>query len=231
MISVPERILCLVAHPDDLEPQAGGTIIRFVEAGSEVHIIHAITPDIDRMGNQIADALNRRRSEARSASLALGATTTQFLDYQPNDFSHTQATVQVFDNEVAYFNPDLIISHHEVDTQQDHIVMAKIAETVCRRNRIALWQLSHSFPGGYLPQRPQPNMFVDITSIQEKKMTAISHYESQRKRYDGLLDGNWLEIIEARDRYYGGMLNQDGLSKTSYAEGFVVSKMVWKEKS
>ena len=229
MISVPERILCLVAHPDDLEPQAGGTIIRFVKAGSEVRIIHAITPDIDAQGGKIEGALDRRRNEARKASIALGTYSAQFLDYHPNDLRHTQATVQVFDNEVAYFDPDLIISHHEVDTQQDHIVMAKIAGTVCRRNRIALWLLSHSFPGGYLPQRPQPNMFVDITSVQEKKMAAISHYESQRKRYDGLQDGNWLEIIEARDRYYGGMLNQDGLSKTSYAEGFVVSKMIWKE--
>jgi LmbE family N-acetylglucosaminyl deacetylase len=229
MISVPQRVLCLVAHPDDLEPQAGGTILRLTDAGSEVHVVHAVTPNLSPDGTPLPDHQSQRETEADQAGSILDIDSSLYLGYDPNDLHHTQSTVQVFDSIVYELAPDLIISHHEIDTQQDHVVMAKIAQTVCRRNHIALWQLSHSFPGGYLSHRPQPNLFVDITSVFDQKMVAVAAYQSQRDRYSGLFENNWLEIIEARDRYYGGMLNQDGLSTTRYAEGFVVSKMVWKE--
>jgi LmbE family N-acetylglucosaminyl deacetylase len=230
LIQTPDRVLCLIAHPDDLEPQAGGTIARLTRAGSRVHVLHAITPELDSLGNQVSGHKDERERESMTACQVLGAT-VDFLQCDPDTFSLTQPLVQIFDSEVREFNPDLIITHHEVDTQQDHVVMAKIAQTVGRRNRIATWHLSHSFPGGYLPHRPQPNLFVDITSVQLQKLEAVGSYKSQRQRYEGngLLKDNWIDIIEARDRYYGGMLNQDGMTSTVYAEGFVVGKMVWPE--
>ena len=228
MINSPERVLCLVAHPDDLEPQAGGTIARLVSIGAEVEVLHAVTPEIDSSGNIIDGAFERRKEEAVAAGAVLGAKVT-FMDYDPNELVHSQENVQIFDEHASRFAPDLLITHHEVDTQQDHVVVAQIAQTVCRRNRVALWQLGHSFPGGYLPHRPQPNLFVDITSVQPIKMEAVSCYKSQVDRYNGIFENNWMETIEARDRYYGGMLNQDGLTSTLYAEGFVVSKTIWKE--
>lgn len=228
MISVPERVLCLVAHPDDLEPQAGGTVLRFFQAGSEVLIYHAVIPEIDKKGKVIDGAKNQRKRESISAALHLGAE-AKFIDFDPNALTHTQRNVQIFDNIIRDFNPDLIITHHEVDTQQDHVVVARLAQTVCRRNRIALWQLSHSFPGGYLANRPQPNLFVDVTKVHSRKMAAVRRYQSQVDRYNGLFENNWIETIVARDRYYGGMLNQDGMESTKYAEGFVVGKMVWGE--
>lgn len=228
MIGGFKRVLCLVAHPDDLEPQAGGTIIRLVEQGAEVQIAHAITPTIDRHG-EFFEHILEREDEGRAAGHGLGASRVWFMGLDPELFLHTQPNVQVFDKLTRDFEPDLIISHHEVDTQQDHVVMANIAQTVCRRNRINLWQITHSVPGGYLPHRPQPNLFVDITSVHERKMDAVRCYKSQVERYSGLFPDNWLEIIKARDRYYGGLLNLDGHSATRYAEGFVAAKMVWKE--
>ena len=227
MITAPDKVLCFVAHPDDLEPQAGGTLIRLIDSGADAHIVHAVVPEIDRNGKVIKGAYEKRKKEAMKAAETLGAT-VEFMDFDPNELIHSQDNVQLFDEVASRVDPDLIITHHEVDTQQDHIAVANLAQTVCRRNRIALWQLTHSFPGGYLHNRPQPNLFVDITPVQEAKMVAVRQYKSQMKRYSGLFEQNWMEIIEARDRYYGGMLNQDGLASTRYAEGFVVGKMVWK---
>jgi LmbE family N-acetylglucosaminyl deacetylase len=228
VIEIPQRVLCLIAHPDDLEPQAGGTIARLTLGGARVHIVHAITPTIDLNGDHLTGHKDQREREATNAAHSLGAS-VDFTQCDPDTFAHIQPTVQIFDEVTRDFRPDLIISHHEVDTQQDHVVMAKIAQTICRRNRTALWQLSHSFPGGYLSHRPQPNLFVDITSVYDRKRQAIAHYISQRERYSGLFEDNWMENIEARDRYYGGLLNQDGMTSTKYAEGFVVGKMVWGE--
>lgn len=211
MIEVPQRVLCLVAHPDDLEPQAGGTIARLTTLGSRVHIIHALVPDYAE-----------RVEEAWHAATTLGAT----VDTSPNT---TVINTVAIDRTAKEFTPDLIISHHEIDSHQDHVAVAQLAQTICRRNQIALWQIAHSLPGGYMPHRPQPNLFVDITSTQRMKMAAVSAYRSQVERYTGLFEDNWLEIIEARDRYYGGLLNQDGMTSTRYAEGFVVGKMVWPE--
>lgn len=216
MISIPSRVLCLMAHPDDLEPQAGGTIARLVIAGSRVHVVHALIPDFPG-----------RDREAQLAAGVLGITVDNSYEITTTELSHSTAMVKHFDQIATEFNPDLIISHHEVDTHQDHVMMARIAQTICRRNQVALWQVAQSVPGGYLAHRPQPNLFVDITSTQATKMAAVKMYRSQVDRYSGLFEDNWLEIIEARDRYYGGLLNQDGMTETKYAEGFVVGKMVW----
>lgn len=223
----PERVLCLIAHPDDLEPQAGGTIIRLVNNGAEVVIIHAITPELDAGGFRMEGHSELREAESRKAAAALGASDVLHFGIAPDELTHTQSVVQRFDRHFRLLRPDLVISHNEVDTQQDHVVMARIAQTLCRRNTTTLWQLSHSFPGGYLAHRPQPNFFVDITAVQPQKMAAVKAYQSQVARYSGMFDDNWLQIIEARDRYYGGLLNQDGHTATRYAEGFIAGHSVW----
>jgi LmbE family N-acetylglucosaminyl deacetylase len=222
VISTPRSVLAIVAHPDDLEPQAGGTILKLRNEGSAVQVVTAVVPHIDRHGADIPGAKATRHREAHEATAGLKVTSHHILDIDPYELAHTQKYVQMVDRIAAGFEPDLVISHSEVDTQQDHVVVAKIAHTVCRKNRIALWQMNHSFPGGLMPAQPQPNLYVDVTKFHAQKMEAVTRYGSQVERYPG-----WLEGIEARDRYYGWMLNQEGKEDTVFAEGFVVQKMVW----
>lgn len=216
------RVMVIVAHPDDCEPQVGGTIARFIHKGATVQHLIAVTPSLAKDASPLQGHKGERTLEAIEAAKVLGVQHTVFLSFDEYALAHTSPTVQVFDKYVLDFAPQLIITHGEVDTQQDHVTVSKIAHTLARKNRIAVWEMGHSFPGGLLPNRPQPNLFVDITAYMGTKMRAVWAYKSQRERYGR----NWTTGIMARDRYYGSMLGLEG-EDVLYAEAFVVAKMVW----
>lgn len=196
---------------------------RFVDRGSAVFSIIAVTPSLAKDGSPMFSHKRDRTFETIDAAKSLGVIHTVLLSVDEYSLAHDAKTVQAFDKYVFDFEPDLIITHGQADTQQDHVTVGKIAHTLARKNRIAIWEMSHSFPSGWRVDRPQPNLFVDITKYHDRKMMAVAAYESQIKRYGP----NWMEGIEARDRYYGALLNQEGEAETRYAEAFVVAKMVW----
>lgn len=216
------RVMVIVAHPDDCEPQVGGTIARFIHKGAVVHHLIAVVPSLTKDGDPIDGHKGERTLEAIEAAKVLGVHHTVFLAFDEYALAHTAPTVQTFDKYVLAFDPQLIITHGEVDTQQDHVTVSQIAHTLARKNRIAVWEMSHSFPGGMKPNRPQPNLFVDISAYRQQKMNAVWKYQSQIIRYGA----NWTGGIVARDRYYGSMLGLEG-ENVQYAEAFVVAKMVW----
>ena len=209
-------VLCVIAHPDDLEPQAGGTVARF--AGIQpVTIVYLCAPTANGDGHD-----QTRETEAAAAALCLGIDDVRFMGWPAeqvsDDYDHI-APVDAICREVA---ARLIIGHGIDDSQQHHRAAAQIARTLTRRNRIDLWEMDHSFPGGLVDTRPRPNLFVDVTSTYERKLDALACYPSMEGRHPG-----WTEAISARDRYYGWMLNQDGTAETTRAEGFVARKSSW----
>lgn len=216
------RVMVIVAHPDDCEPQVGGTIARFIHKGATVHHLIAVVPSLSKDGTPIEGHKGERTVEAINAAKVLGVHHTAFLAFDEYALAHTSPIVQLFDAYAQDFAPELIITHGEVDTQQDHVTVSHIAHTLARKNRIAVWEMSHSFPGGLKSSRSQPNMFVDITAYQQQKMRSVAQYHSQIERYGA----SWMGGIVARDRYYGSMLGLEG-EDVLYAEAFVVAKMVW----
>lgn len=75
------RVLCLAAHPDDLDFGAAGTIAGFVRSGIEVTYLLCTRGDqggFDDTPRDVMPAL--REKEQRDAAAALGVTDVRFLD-------------------------------------------------------------------------------------------------------------------------------------------------------
>lgn len=209
-------VLCIIAHPDDLEPQAGGTIARLSET-KDVVVVYLCAPQPNGSGVDL-----NREQEAILAGAQLRLTHVEFLRWPAEevraDFDHISA-VDEFCRMVA---PTLVIGHGVEDSQQHHREAALIARTLVRRNRIDLWEMDHSMPAGLVDTKPRPNLFVDVTGVYARKMRAVEAYRSLEAKHPGIRDG-----IIARDRYYGFMLNQDGDTAVQYAEGFISRRSVW----
>ena len=74
-LEVPERVLVIVAHPDDAEFQAGATLAKWTRMGAQVS--HLVLTDgskgtWDPNADQIA-LVERRKEEQRSAATASGS--------------------------------------------------------------------------------------------------------------------------------------------------------------
>src|SRR5260370_17060172 len=86
-----ERILFILAHPDDAEFLCGGTVARLTEEGREVHYL-LVTPG-DRGSDDPEMTMERlatiRKEEQGNAANVLGVQSVTFLDYHDGEVENT----------------------------------------------------------------------------------------------------------------------------------------------
>lgn len=80
----PIRILCVTAHPDDIEFTCAGSVAKWIDEGAQV--VYCIvtdgstgTSDFEMAGTKLADV---RREESINAAKAVGVTDVRFLGHR-----------------------------------------------------------------------------------------------------------------------------------------------------
>jgi len=205
------NVLCLIAHPDDAELMAGGTIAMWAKQGHKVHTLVFTngrwrSPD----GVVIRDAKRTLLYEKKAAEI-LGYT-VENLDYPALELKFEDKLVQEALMRVDKLNIDTIICPWERDTHHDHEIVSRIAIAVSKRvPRILMGQISY-----YLRDFFTPNIFVDITSTWDKKIEALKSFESEWERKGE----DWYEFLDNLTRYYGKIC---GVER---AEGFISKKFL-----
>lgn len=106
------RALVVVAHPDDAEFGAGGTIARWGEAGTDVRYViltdgasGSSDPDMTR---ERLTAL--RQQEQRAACSALGVTDVTFLGYRDGYLESTLAARRIVAAEIRRHRPEVVVT-------------------------------------------------------------------------------------------------------------------------
>jgi LmbE family N-acetylglucosaminyl deacetylase len=113
-LPVPSRALAVGAHPDDVEFGAGATLARWSEAGCEVSLV-ICTDGSKGTWDPAADLptlVATRRTEARAAAEALGATgEVVFLDHVDGDLDNDRATRSELARWIRVLRPDVLLGH------------------------------------------------------------------------------------------------------------------------
>ncbi len=112
-LDVPERALVIVAHPDDAEFQAGGTLAKWAARGCSVH--HLVLTDGAKgtwdPHKDPAELVEERRVEQRAAAAALGAAEPLFLDWVDGELPvSTEARGQVA-LVIRRLRPQVVLGH------------------------------------------------------------------------------------------------------------------------
>ena len=199
------RVLAFGAHPDDLEIGMGGTIARHAAAGDKVLMAIATIPN------------NRetRRREAERAADVLGAELL-VLDIPPDQLLHSRAIVKRFDKVLGSVGPDVIYTHWNMDSHQDHNAVSLATITASRENRCAVLMYEQTIPGGIVPWAFRAQSYVDITPYMPMKMESIAMHKSQVRANGDL----WIQGVKGRAMYRGYQVNAE------FAESFEVVKSV-----
>ena len=203
------NILFLIAHPDDAELMAGGSIARWTNEGHKVHVITFtdgvwMAPDGNTMRNH-EEALR----EEKSAAQYLGCT-VENLNRPAMDLQFDDALVREALTRIDSLNIDTIICPWEQDVHHDHEIVSRIAVAASRRvPRLLMGQINH-----YLREIFVPNLFVDISSTWVRKIEALERYRAEWAR----AGDDWYEFLDVTTRYYGKLC---GVER---AEGFVSRK-------
>ena len=199
------NIIVFSTHPDDAEVLMGGTIARYTQKGHDLLIVVVTIP------NQKA----RRREEVGKAAEILGARLL-VLDLDPYELVFDRKLVEIFDEVIKDFPPDIIYTSWIHDSHQDHVAVSRATIAAARKNNCSLYMYEQALPSGLTPYGFRAQAFVDISDTMELKKESVLVHQSQVQNFSE----QWIQGIRARATYMGFQIN------VKYAEAFEVVKVL-----
>lgn len=201
-------LLCLGAHPDDIEIGCGGTVIRLLEENPGLEVHWAVLSASDE----------RSREARRSADLLLrGCTRTdvRVADFQENYFPYVGREVKAHVDRLGHeMEPDLILTHWRGDLHQDHRIVGELTWNAFRNHLILEYEIP-KWDG----DMGRPNVFVPLDRpVCEQKIDHLLETFSSQVNKD------WF----AAEVFWGLMRlrGMEARSPSGYAEAFYCSKLV-----
>lgn len=108
-----ERVLFVVAHPDDGEFSCGGTMAKWRAQGTEVHVV--VVTDGTRGSHDTSisdeDLAAQRRQEQLRASERLGVAHVEFLDERDGELVDSDRLQAGLVRAIRRVRPQLLLSH------------------------------------------------------------------------------------------------------------------------
>ncbi|MFA6097445.1 MAG: PIG-L deacetylase family protein [Candidatus Paceibacterota bacterium] len=219
-----QKILAIVAHPDDEIIGVGGTLCKHIAQADRVTVL--ILGDgkssrdtrykkIDEETKELSE------KETRKALACIGIKSFIKESFPDNRFDSVNMLdiIKKISSCIKSIEPSIVYTHHFGDLNIDHQRTAEAVTIACRpieNNCVkAIYQfetLSSTESAGYFSGRAfLPNMFVDITDYIDKKICAMNSYKSELREFP---HPRSLETIKANAMVWGSKIN------IHYAEAF-----------
>ena len=214
--------LIVVAHPDDEILGFGGSGALLASRGE---CIQSIILSGDVTARQMRPSDQELHNDILTANCLLGfqpPVLGPFPNIEMNVVPHLKL-VQFIESQIELFQPRRVFTHHPRDLNDDHSCVAKACLAAVRlgqrRSEVRMVESVHfmevlsstdwSFPG-YQPPF-EPNLFVGIGNLVERKIDALSCYRHVMRDFP---HPRSREVLTGLAAYRGG---QCGLP---YAEAF-----------
>jgi LmbE family N-acetylglucosaminyl deacetylase len=196
---VSKTVLAIGAHPDDVEFLMAGTLIHLADRGCSLHITHLANGSCGTSKLDIDEIKRVRSAEAEKAASSIGAAyypgvaDDLQLFYNRRNLSRVGALVRL----VA---PDLLLVHSPDDYMEDHMIACRLAvtaafgrgmknfpvdpETPPIDKKLTVYHAQPHLNRGYLGKTINPDLFVDISTVLERKRKMLMKHESQHSWLD-----------------------------------------------
>ena len=203
------KILCLGAHPDDIEIGCGGSILRIIKK-----IPAAQFRWIVFSGNEIRvqEALKSAYSFLNKIELKQ----IEIYKYRESYFPFIGSKIKdSFEDLKKSCSPDLIFTHHSKDAHQDHRLISDLTWNTFRNNFI----LEYEIPK-YDGDLTIPNFYVQIDkAIVEQKISLIYNTFRSQKEKEWFSEDTFESIMRLR--------GVESNSPSQYSEAFHCRKIIY----
>ena len=206
-ITAPERVLVVVAHPDDVDFGTAGTMAALVSAGSNVSYCLVTSGDAgdDDLTRTSEDLAALRQSEQKAAALAVGVEDLHWLNYPDGRVENSLALRRDISRVIRLVRPNVVVTQPTsanwdriYGAHPDHLATAwatmaavypdarnprshpeLLAEGHEPHTVSEVWMMWMAAAEGTM-------MHVDITATFDKKVEALRCHSSQTDRIENL---------------------------------------------
>ena len=203
------RILALHAHPDDIEFQCAGTLLRLRDLGCD--IVMATMTSGDKGSAELAsEEIARIRFDEATRSAALLGAEYACLHLPDLEITFDVPTRRLVTEALRKARPDIVLTAPPVDYMADHEVTSRLVRDACFAAAVPNY-LTHQWdPAPILPHVPhlyymdavqglgwygepiEPGFIVDVSDVFERKIAMLACHASQR---------DWLRVQHGDDEY------------------------------
>jgi LmbE family N-acetylglucosaminyl deacetylase len=199
-----ERVLCVCAHPDDVDFGCAGTVARWVDDGLAVVYLIVTRGEAGGFDEAVARATipGIREAEQRAAARAVGVEVVDFLDgYRDGTVTPSLDLRRDITGAIRRHRPDRVVTNAPLrrwdriagPSHPDHLAVGEAVTCAVypdARNPFAYAELRDLPPwtvgevwyfGG-----PSPDHMVDITATWDRKLAALRAHASQTAHHDDL---------------------------------------------
>lgn len=223
-------VLCVTAHPDDVEISMAGTVLRHIALGRSVGLVDLTAGELGTRGTPAI-----RAQEAEAARKVLGARFRYQLGLADGFFRADEATLLTVITAIRKHRPQVLLTNAVRDRHPDH---GRAAALVAEASFLSgLRRVGTSDNGKDLePWRPvtllhavqdrwiDPDVVVDITPYWAGKELALRCFASQfhdpasTEPSSPISTPDFLPFLEGRSREMGRLLG------VTYGEGFTAAR-------
>ncbi len=197
----------IAAHPDDIEFAMSGTLMSLRDAGYEIHYMNVANGSCGSIEHGAETIARIRRCEAKAAAESIGAVFHESICSDLDIFYEKSllATIASVVREVA---PEILLTHSPTDYMEDHMNACRLAVTAAFSRGMPNFPVEphrppveqkvtvyHAQPYGNcdpLRQTVQPDLYVDTSSVIDRKVEMLAHHKSQKE---------WLDASQGLDSY------------------------------
>ncbi len=211
-------VLAIVAHPDDIEFSAAGTMLLLKQAGWQLHYFNVSGGDCGSTVTGRDETRRIRAVEARNAAAILGA---EFYESVGNDMLifFGEELLRKVAAVVRKAKPRIVLTHSPQDYMEDHMNTCRLAVTAAFTHGMPNFETDppvppydgdvtvyHAMPHGLcdgVRQPVEPDFYVDVDSVRATKKEALAAHESQRAWLDASQGFDYLAACDAMSRSIG----------------------------
>lgn len=229
-------VLCLAAHPDDIEFSCGATVALMVRQGSKIGIIDFTRGELGSRGTP-----EIRAQEAATASEILGIHARENLGLPDGNIANTKENQLRVIQTIRQYRPHIMFINSPKDRHPDHPAASELSLSAIFY--AGLRKVETLAPDGtpQAPWRPshvlhymqsdlfEPTFVVDVTETWDVKLASMRAFKSQFWSPDYNPDSDepetfisspaFTEWIDARGRTFGYRIGAKFAEPFLYANG------------
>ena len=227
-------VLCIAAHPDDVEMTSAGTVLSLIDQGRTVAVIDLTRGELGTRGTP-----DIRDQEAAEGARVMRLSARHNMGFKDGFFTNDEAHQKALIAWIRHFKPQIVLTNTVDDRHPDHGRAAQLVTDACFYSGLRMLETTDPATGEvqeahrpsyvyyFIQDRSlKPDFVVDVSSYWNQKLEAIRAYKSQFFNPDSpdpqsYISGEaFMKFLESRTREHGHMINVE------FGEGFISKRML-----